>query len=69
MIGQIFRLYLEGKADARAGRKRLRFARESEDNRTFYLLGLTDERERMAAEGRLAQGRLELFPDTSEPDA
>ena len=58
LIGRIFALYCEGRADALAGRRRPAFA-HAQDFR-YYALGHDDETARMAAERRLAQFELEL---------
>jgi hypothetical protein len=62
-IGGLIALYCEGRRDALAGVKRKRRRGASVDHRALYLLGLCDERARMALERRLAQTRLDLFPE------
>lgn len=68
MIGHVIGAYCEGVRDARAGHKRKRRNRESQDERMFYLLGNRDERARMREARRLAQYRLELFPEDPGAD-
>ena len=64
LIGRIFALYCEGRADALAGRRRPALA-HAQDFR-YYVLGHSDETERMAAEKRLAQLELDLTVSETE---
>lgn len=74
MIGRIIGAYCEGRRDARHGKRRKlrrnRAGKVIEDLhlRTFYLLGVEDERQRMHLDKRLAQFELELFPETPHAD-
>jgi hypothetical protein len=60
VIGQLIRLYCEGRRDALAGAKRSRIRSESDGNRAVYLTGYRDERRRMRARQQLDQMRLEF---------
>lgn len=61
MIGQLVRLYCEGRRDAQHGKKRPRL-NESSKNRIPYLLGWHDERRRMHLDRRLVQYEMDLEP-------